>query len=306
LLFKPYPGRRNPIDLLQSIAPVFRLDVESGYVHLVGTGFWVTEVGHIITARHVLDENIHRGVDRGPIFAVQAFADRSVAVRNFVKSDLHPLFDLALSQTIISPGNVDQPTAPVVMSIDDLKAGDEVFSFAVLSDGQKFDNEVIPGVTTACFDGSTFVTELSVTADIRFSVRLSFGSVTEVFPERRDKTIYPYPCVQSNVPIYGGNSGAPLFDVRGRVRAISASSYEGTDISFHIPTYCALDLQTTASSTGLVAAGPDQKSLLDLAIRQRICFRPPLLDFDQPIASAAVWIKYVLGSLLRLGVRPLK
>lgn len=47
--FKPYPGTREELDLLTVIAPVFRSDMESGEARLVGTGFWVTDAGHLVT-----------------------------------------------------------------------------------------------------------------------------------------------------------------------------------------------------------------------------------------------------------------
>lgn len=300
MLFKPYPGTGAPIDLLQVIAPVFRLDEIGGQAHLIGTGFWVTEFGHLITARHVIDENIHAGADRGYIFAIQTFADRSVAVRNFAKSDLHPLFDLALSETTVQTGHPDRPTNPVTMSIEEPQVGDEVFSFAILSEEQQFNDEAIPGITTAYFAGSIAALELSLVTDIRFAVRLSFGSITEIFREKRDQVIYPYPCLQSNVPIYGGNSGGPLFDVRGRVRAISASSYEGTDISFHIPVYCALALEARTCSLGITEAGTDRRNISELAIRQKVRFLPPLLDAERPLFGVGVWLKYALKCLARL------
>jgi|SRR5579862_7455301 len=96
MLFRSYPATRKHLDLLAAIAPVFRIDLHSSEVKLIGTGFWVTDAGHLVTALHVVDENIGvDGVDRGPIIAIQTFADRSIAVRNFSKSDKHPKFDLA-------------------------------------------------------------------------------------------------------------------------------------------------------------------------------------------------------------------
>lgn len=50
MLFKPFPGTRKEVDLLTGIAPVFRIDLESRTAVLVGTGFWVTSVGHLVTA----------------------------------------------------------------------------------------------------------------------------------------------------------------------------------------------------------------------------------------------------------------
>jgi len=57
------------VGLLTGIAPIFRIDLDSRTAVLVGTGFWVTSVGHLVTAWHVMAENIGMtGIDRGPIF----------------------------------------------------------------------------------------------------------------------------------------------------------------------------------------------------------------------------------------------
>lgn len=227
--FKPYPGTRKELDLLTGIAPVFRMDLESGEASLIGTGFWVTEVGHLVTAWHVVEENIGQdGVDRGPIFAVQAFPDRSIAIRNFSKSDKHPKFDLALSETVTAPPAEERPTLPIAMSLDELSIGEPVFSFAVLADDQAFENEKLPGLTTARFAGEIYVDELALTALVNFAVRLSFGQVSVIFETMRDRVMLPFPCVQTDVPIYGGNSGGPLFDVRGRICAVHCGHPAGT------------------------------------------------------------------------------
>ena len=119
MLFKPSPSTRKDLDFLTGIAPVFRVDPDTNEVHLIGTGFWVTEMGHLVTAWHVVQENIDRsGVDCGPIFALQTFADRSVVVRSFTKSDKHPQFDLALSETFTAPPLADRSTTPISMSLD--------------------------------------------------------------------------------------------------------------------------------------------------------------------------------------------
>ncbi|WP_371435204.1 hypothetical protein [Polaromonas sp.] len=145
---KRTPSIRNYSDLITGIAPIFRLNVPKNEVHLIGTGFWITRTGHLVTAWHVVEENIDTdGVDRGPIFAVQTFPDRSAAVRNFSKSDKHPEFDLALSETVAAPPFKERPTEPLTMSLDELKADQPVFSFAMLSNVQTFENESVPGRT---------------------------------------------------------------------------------------------------------------------------------------------------------------
>ncbi len=298
--FKPYPGTRKEIDLVTGIAPVFRLDPVTGATSLVGTGFWVTQRGHLITAQHVVQENIGvDSVDRGPIFAIQTFSDRSVVVRNFRKSDLHPEFDLALSETITAPPFTERSTTPIAMTLDVLSVGDPVFSFAVLDDDQGFHEERLPGHTAFNFVGELHSDLGAGTGVIKFAVRLSFGNVKEIFKKMRDSVMMPFPCIQSDVPIYGGNSGGPLFDIRGRICAVHSSSFEGTDISYHLPIEGVLHLTLRAQSVGFESIPRKSRSILELAALQTVRFDPPILDADRPVRSFFLWLRYAMGCVLR-------
>ncbi|SRR6266852_2203222 len=70
-------GRSRGVkDGLIGIAPIYKVSFE-GEAELIGTGFWVTEKGHLITAWHVIADNIGKdGVDTGPIYAMQTLENR--------------------------------------------------------------------------------------------------------------------------------------------------------------------------------------------------------------------------------------
>ena len=53
----------------------------------------------------------------------------------------------------------------------------------------------------------------------------------------------PFPCFESDTPIYGGTSGGPVFDSQGRVFAVNCSRLEGTDIAYHTHIAGLLDLE---------------------------------------------------------------
>jgi hypothetical protein len=303
MLFKPYPGTRKVVDLLPAIAPIFRIDEASGTVELIGTGFWVTKAGHLITARHVVDENIGcDGIDRGPIFAVQTLPDRSIVVRNFRKSDKHPKFDLALTETVVAPPAVDVPTEPIAMSLDELQVGERVFSFAVSSHDQEIADEKVAGHTAYVFAGELSNGQhLSMT--VRFAIRLSFGRVMEIFEKMRDRVMLPFPCIQTDVPIYGGNSGGPLFDSRGRICAVHCTSFGGNDVAFHVPILGVLHLQMRTQSAGIEDSVSKYRSILELAVDNKVQFDPPMLDADRLIRSFIRWTWYAARCLIR-GERP--
>ena len=300
MLYKPHTGSRKELDLLTGIAPVFRHDLNSGKIELIGTGFWVTRAGHLVTAWHVVDENIGpKGIDRGPIFAVQTFPDRTFAVRNFSKTDKHPNFDLALSETISTQPHVDRPTSPLAMSLDYLCIDEPVFSFAVLAHDQSFENESLPGITTCVFSGEAFSNLSTEWVPVKFAVRLSFGKIITIFEKMRDNVMLPFPCVQSDVPIYGGNSGGPLFDARGRICAINCTSFGGNDIAFHIPVQGVLHLRARAQSMGMENSSRKQRTILELAALGKVSFDPPMLDADRRARSVLRWLWYAVKCLTR-------
>lgn len=87
-------------DQLIGIAPIYKVRL-NGTAELIGTGFWVTERGHFVTAWHVINENIGAdGVDEGPIYAICMTPDRRHIPRTLRKTCKHPSFDLALSETL--------------------------------------------------------------------------------------------------------------------------------------------------------------------------------------------------------------
>ncbi len=233
------------------------------------------------------------------MFAVQTFSDRSFAVRNFSKTDKHPMFDLALSETLVASPHAERPTSPIAMSIDDLCIGEPVFSFAVLAHDQAFEGESLPGVTTAVFSGEISSDEFSNWIPIKFAVRLSFGKITTVFEKMRDRVMLPFPCIQTDVPIYGGNSGGPVFDVRGRIRAINCTSFGGNEITFHIPIQGVLHLRARALSLNMEDSSSKQRSILELAVSGKILFDPPILDADRFTRSVLRWLGYAAKCVIR-------
>ena len=100
---------------MAGIAAIYKVSLE-GEAKLIGTGFWITETGHLITAWHVIEDNIGEdGVDRGPIYAMQALGSGTAIPRVLRKSDKHKIFDLALTETQVVGGTHAYPTRPLPM-----------------------------------------------------------------------------------------------------------------------------------------------------------------------------------------------
>jgi hypothetical protein len=134
------------------------------------------------------------------------------------------------------------PTRPLPMTIDEPKIGDPLFTHAFLSRDQKFSDEKYQGISTSSFDGLMAIPDLSLTYELSFQSRVGFGHLTEIFKEARDRVLLPFPCFQSDLPLYGANSGGPVFDKKGRICGINCTSFVGESISFHIPLKAILEL----------------------------------------------------------------
>jgi hypothetical protein len=263
-------------DPLAGTAPIFKL-CPDGSAQLIGTGIWLTTDGHLLTAAHVAEDNIGPdGIDVGPIFAIQTLPDRRLLCRAFRRTDKHTRFDLALTETMAPEGMEEVSTIPHMLTLEEPERGSRVHTHAFLSPEQEFARERYAGITTFRFEGEGRITETSQAFAVRYMARVAFGHVTDHFRESRDTVMLPFPCFQSDMPIYGANSGGPVFDSKGRVCGIHCSSFEGVDISFHVPLKEILSLWMQDVELIPEDPVPRRRSVMELGLANRIAFSPSL------------------------------
>ncbi len=278
---------------ITGIAPIWKVSL-GGAAELIGTGFWVSEKGHLITARHVIEENIGPdGIDVGPIYAMQALADGTAIPRVLIKTDMHKTFDLALSET---RGADAIPTWSFPMTLDEPRLGDPVLTYAFVPITKTFDEDD-PGFSTHRFEGILRIPELAITYDFSFATSATQGTVSAIFETARDQVMLPFPCFQSTIPIYGANSGGPVFDQYGRVCGINCSSYEGQDISFHVPLRGILTLRARDIEIVPEDPFPRTRFIIELGMAGRLPFDPPFWFASRVILR----IQYLLRRLGLLG-----
>lgn len=257
------------------IAAIFKVSLE-GKADLIGTGFWVTEHGHLVTAWHVIEDNIGAdGADKGPIYAMQALGEGKVAPRVLRKSHQHKEFDLALSETRSASESDIVPTWPFSLTLDEPKIGDPVFTFAFHSSEQLFSEQSF-GIPTARFEGLLAIPELGIVYELAYGVRIEEGRISAIFDKARDSVVMPFPCFQSEMTLYGANSGGPVFDRYGRVCAVNCTSFSGVDISFHLPLRGILDL--SARDIAFIPEDPilRNRTVAEMGLAKRVPFSPPL------------------------------
>jgi hypothetical protein len=270
-------------DGITGIASIYKVSLK-GEAKLIGTGFWLTEKGHLVTAWHVIRDNIGLdGVDEGPIYAMQTFSDRRVIARVLRKTAQHKTYDLALSETV-GPGGYDaEPTWTFTMTLEEPEVGDFVGTYSFLSIDQIFDGERHGGITTDTFAADLAIPEIGLVYQLTFATRVNRGQVREIFPNGRDRVMMPFPCFRSDVPIYGGNSGGPVFDKAGRVCGINLTSYEGQDISFHMPLKGILELSARDIEFVPEDPVPRSRTVLEMGLARRVVFDPPIAKSIFPL-----------------------
>jgi hypothetical protein len=261
---------------LAGIAPIYKVSLE-GEAKLIGTGFWITEAGHLISAWHVIEDNIAEdGIDRGPIYAMQSVGGGAAIPRVLRKTHKHKIFDLSLSETLVVESQNAPPTRPLPMTLDEPEVGDTIFTHAFLAPDQKFTDERYQGVSTASFDGLMAIPDLGLTYELSFKAKVGFGCLTEIFKEARDRVLLPFPCFRSDVPLYGANSGGPVFDKRGRICGVNCTSFAGEAISFHMPLKGILELGARDIEFVPEDPVPRWRTVAELGLARRVPFYPSL------------------------------
>lgn len=279
------------IDGIAGIAPIYKVSLH-GEARLIGTGFWVTEKGHLVTAWHVIEDNIGEdGIDEGPIYAMQILPNRTTIPRVLRKSQRHKTFDLALSETR-APDDDAVPTWSFSLTLDEPNIGDAVGTYSFVSADQTFSGESYDGVSTDRFNGVLAIPDLKLTYELSFVARVNRGYVTDIFERARDSVMLPFPCFQSDIPIYGGNSGGPVFDKVGRVCGVNCTSYQGEQIAFHAALKGVLDLW--ARDIALIPEDPvpRNRTLLELGLADRVPFDPPLAKVFFTLPQRFIIIPY--------------
>ena len=120
------------------------------------------------------------------------------------------------------------------------------------------------------------IPDLDLTYELSFQSRAGFGRLTAIFKEARDRVLLPFPCFQSDIPLYGANSGGPVFDKKGRICAVNCTNFAGEDVSFHIPLKGILGLVARDIEFVPEDPVPRWRTVTELGLARRAPFYPPL------------------------------
>lgn len=254
--YRVHDGTGQFVDPHTCIFPILK-ELPGGGTRLVGTGFFITMLGHFVTAKHVIFDVYDPIAKRatGALHALHFVEGSKSLVRHITEISYHNNSDVAV-------GKMDY--------------------FVVDATGLPLTNRV-PRFTTEIPEvGSHVVTFAYPESDSNFirgnsaAFRPYFYSGDFLFhsDSPRDSVMVSWPHFGTSIDIRGGASGGPVFDEHGRVFGINCvGGYN--DLSYMARVQELLDLdvpQFPPPTVGVKAP----RSIRELAQLRHIIFDPQL------------------------------
>lgn len=199
-----------------AIVPLVTIDKEKDCYVFIGTAFYISNSGVLLTAKHNLFDNKKKLFEN--LFVVHFFKNESYIfrpIRTTTYSNEHDLAYLLPEGILDKEGNtVDSPSLILTDAIPEYDEQLGMYGY--------------PNSRILRSDGST---------NIYFNSEPFLGKCRDYFPN--GFSILKNPCFQTSILIKGGASGGPVFDKNGNVFAVCSTGYEiddgGENISFVTP-----------------------------------------------------------------------
>lgn len=235
-----------------AIFPILK-EVRPGETRLVGTGFFLTTIGHFVTNKHVIMDvfDSSSGQQRGFLHALHFVRGSEVLVRHITNVCCHDSSDLAVGKmdyhVLIDTGQPLKNAVPR-FTTDIPSLGSTVITFSYPESDREFRHGESATLRPNCYSGE-------------------FKAHCE---QARDKTLVTFPHFVSSTTLIGGASGGPVFDDKGRVFAVhSVGGMPDLSYAARIIDLLVL-LVPEFSSTG------QDLTVADLAKSKQIIFEPAI------------------------------
>ena len=193
----------NTIEPHTCIFPILK-EVAPNQSQLVGTGFFITMLGHFVTAKHVILAIIdpRTGKQNAPIHAAHFVEGTKVLVRHITKVTINDNSDVAVGK--MDYHVIDATGDPLMNRVPRFTTeippvGSSVITYAY----PESDPEFVKGESSA------------------FRPKYYSGVMIEHSQEPRDSRLVSWPHFRTSITLRGGASGGPVFDHQGRVFGIN-------------------------------------------------------------------------------------
>lgn len=214
------------LDPNEAIFPIVTQD-ESGLFRLIGTGFFISQNGIFVTAKHVVTEMLDtKGDPTGPFGIFQFLPDNHYYLRPIHRATHHEIADVAVG--VAWPMHLNETDQPLINKLLTLASKPP-------ETGAKVSSYAYPNTTI----------DSGLPQVISFNPNFFDGQIVEHFPNGRDRAVLPGACFHTSMVIQGGASGGPVIGPGGTVFGINSTGFDDESISYVSCISDVLDLQLT-------------------------------------------------------------
>jgi len=224
---------------------------------MVGTGFFISNTGIFVTAKHVIEDVLDKdGKPMCPICGFQLLEGDKYAIRDIIGCQSNTKSDVAVG--VLRPMTHKITAEPLY---------NKIIPLATLQP------RIGSRVVTYAYPESTVELEEQLQT-VELQARFYDGRLEEYYPNGRDSSMLPFPCYRGSVRILGGASGGPVLDEKSRAFGVNCTGIDGTDIGFfaRINEIFALSV----GDVNLNGVHRDEVSIIELAEGNKIICDPPI------------------------------